>query len=406
VEYPQIQIDGRRVGGMHVLMIPSAYPTAVHPLTASFYADQAVGLRRAGARVGVVFPELRSLRTLNPRAFRANHLQVTIANEDGVDVVRWHGWNVPNAQARGWLFRRQVQNLSQIYFSRFGRPDILHAQNTLWGGVAAASLSEETHLPFVITEHSTLFRTGAISQRQSQPVRRALMQADRTLAVSASLASSVRRHSGPKPIVVMPNMVDAGFFTLPARPRTREPFRFLTVGHLIRRKGIDVLLRAFAGAFSERPSVSLWIGGDGPERAALQRLAYRLRLDDQVRFVGRVRREQVRELMWQCHALVISSRIETFGVVAIEAMATGMRVIATRCGGPEEVVDERLGFLVPPEDPIALRDAMHLCYETRMSATTEQQEEVRGYVAATYGAEAVSQRILAIYRDLVGERHQ
>lgn len=389
---------------MHVLMIPSAYPTAVHPLTASFYADQAVGLQRAGARVGVVFPELRSLRTLNPRAFRGNHLQVTIAKEDGVDVVRWHGWNVPNAQARGWLFRRQVQSLSQIYFSLFGRPDILHAQNTLWGGVAAASLSKETHVPFVITEHSSLFRSGGITQWQSQSVRRALMKADRTLAVSPSLASSVRAYSGPKPIVVMPNMVDTSFFTLPAQRRTREVFLFLSVAHLIKTKGVDVLLRAFASAFSERPSVSLWIGGDGPERVALQKLAYQLGLDSQVRFVGPVRREQVRELMWQCHALVISSRIETFGVVAIEAMATGMPVIATRCGGPEEVVDQRFGSLVPTDDPAGLGEAMQRCYESRTSATAEGEAQLRNHIIETYSSEVVGQKLLATYRDLVGER--
>jgi glycosyltransferase involved in cell wall biosynthesis len=126
----------------------------------------------------------------------------------------------------------------------------------------------------------------------------------------------------------------------------------LALGALVRRKGFDLLLEALR-RIQRRPLV--WIAGEGPERAALERqiggLAGRARL------LGR--REDVPDLLGAIDLVAMPSRAEGLGVAALEAMAAGRALVAARVGGLAElVVDGRTALLVPPEDPGALAEAI------------------------------------------------
>ena len=133
----------------------------------------------------------------------------------------------------------------------------------------------------------------------------------------------------------------------------------LTLASLDRRKGIDVLLDALA-RLRERHRVespALWIAGSGPEEDALRTQIARLGLADDVRLLGR--REDAPDLLNACDLFVLPSRREGMGVAALEAMAVGKPVLASRVGGlGQAVVDHETGWLVPPEDPEALCAAL------------------------------------------------
>ena len=103
------------------------------------------------------------------------------------------------------------------------------------------------------------------------------------------------------------------------------------MGH--EKKGQADLLRAFAERFAGDPSVRLGIGGDGPERGRLHELAGSLAIAEQVDWLGALDRDGVRQAMCEADAFVLPSRLETFGVVVIEALACGLPVVATRSGG-------------------------------------------------------------------------
>lgn len=128
----------------------------------------------------------------------------------------------------------------------------------------------------------------------------------------------------------------------------------LVLANLVPRKGIDVLLEALVGL---DPAPLLWIGGEGPERSALESQAQRLGLAECVHFLGR--REDTGDLLAACDVFVMPSRLEGLGVAALEAMAAGRPVVASRVGGLAElVVHERTGLLVPPDDAPALQRAL------------------------------------------------
>jgi glycosyltransferase involved in cell wall biosynthesis len=145
----------------------------------------------------------------------------------------------------------------------------------------------------------------------------------------------------------------------------------LTIAIHNEKKALDVLLRAVALAREGGFRMTVLLVGGGPLEDELKELARQLGVADQVRFLGFLELEAVRELLNGCTFFVLPSRSEPFGIVLLEAMAVGKAVIATRVGGiPEFVTDGANGVLVEPDDPQALAEA--LCRMATDSALRER----------------------------------
>lgn len=151
-------------------------------------------------------------------------------------------------------------------------------------------------------------------------------------------------------------------FDTPALPTSRahpDGPVLLNVGRLARHKRIVDLIDAMPRVAAAFPNVQLLIAGDGSERAALQAQAEKLGVATHVRFLDRLSRERVLELMAEADALVLPSLWESLSHVAIEAIAIGVPVVATAIPGLSEVLEhEKTALLVPPCDPAALADAI------------------------------------------------
>jgi glycogen(starch) synthase len=133
----------------------------------------------------------------------------------------------------------------------------------------------------------------------------------------------------------------------------------LGVGRLVPDKGFDVLVQAFSRLRESFPALRLRLAGDGPERPRLERIARETGVADAVDFLGWVPFGAVPAVMAEATMLVVPSRIEPLGMVAVQAAQMARPVVATRVGGlPEAVVDGETGLLVPPEDETALAAAI------------------------------------------------
>lgn len=123
----------------------------------------------------------------------------------------------------------------------------------------------------------------------------------------------------------------------------------LGMGRLVKKKGFDLLIHAFAALASEFPQVELLIAGDGEERALLECEIRDLRLENRVRLLGFADRSRTIALFWGCEFFVLSSRLEPLGIVVIEAMAAHKPVLATTSGGVVDLVQDGInGLLVEP----------------------------------------------------------
>jgi len=394
------ELDARH-GRPHIVLFPSWYPTDYFPVRGSFFQEQAQALKEEGARVGVIYADMRSYRTLKLGKRLATRFQISECIEHGVVTYRFHGWNPLNARIRKKLTLKLTKRMWRIYTAKWGRPDIIHAHSAIWGGIAARAISQQTGVPYMITEHSSGFTRGLIRGWQQKAIKDAIGHASTLITVSRSLKQILQPylHQNASNVVVIPNMVDTSFFAMSPNLRIPHPFRFLTVAFLSPNKGIDNLLKAFALVFKNNPDVALEIGGDGPQRQQLEQRAAQLGIENQVTFLGYLSREAVRDAMWRANAFVLPSYVETFGIVLVEAMATGLPVIGTRSGGPEEIITPTMGILVQPGDVQALSEALEKIRQQRNSFAPAV--EIRNIVIQKYSKKTVIEQLMNIYHQKV-----
>lgn len=289
---------------------------------------------------------------------RGEHLGT--AMHDGVEV-RYLPTPLPAARPGAALrFLRDLPAAWSAWRRAFRdfRPDILNIQCFGPNGIYALALHHRTGVPLVLSSHGETFVDPEVFE-QSRLLTAALTRALRDSALvtgcSALVLQDLRRHH-PVDGVVVPNGVDLDEAGGPAPDRDERTI--LAVGRLVRVKGFDLLLRAFARARLD-PGTRLVIAGDGPARGELERLAADLGVGDRVEFTGRLDRAGVVAAMAGAGVVVVPSRIEAFGIVVLEAWRSGAALVATTRGGPADIVTDGVdGILVDPEDVDALAAAL------------------------------------------------
>jgi L-malate glycosyltransferase len=340
-----------------VLIVPSWYPTEERPNSGIFFKEQAIALQEQGLEVIVAYPEIRSIRELKKQKFKRGFYYNI---EDGLETYRIKEYNFLPKIRRGSsiIYYLKLKNIFARLIKEGKKPDIIHAHSVLWGGWAAAKISKQHNIPLIITEHSSAFVRGLIKEYQKSFIREAFDQAKKVIVVGPSLEKELKKYTEREKIILIPNIVNTSLFKPNDNIQKSNKFRFFSLAFLTYNKGFDVLLKAFAKAFKGNEEVELVIGGDGEERGNLEKLAVDLEVEKQVTFLGELSREQAAMEMQKCDAFVLASRFETFGVVFIEALACGKPIIATKCGGPELIVEEHNGILVEVNNVTELSIAM------------------------------------------------
>jgi glycosyltransferase involved in cell wall biosynthesis len=178
---------------------------------------------------------------------------------------------------------------------------------------------------------------------------------------------------------------------------------FLYCGRLSREKGVSLLIGAFAHALYAVPDAQLRIVGDGPERAALERLVESLDIDDNVTFIGQLPRDQIEDELAGAWALVAPSLwAEPFGLVVLEAIVHGVPVIASAAGGPSELIEDGVsGLLFPNGDKRALSECIRAVAESRVFPSLELPSDLVDRTAKANSPETHAARIRSIFLDLV-----
>ena len=166
------------------------------------------------------------------------------------------------------------------------------------------------------------------------------------IAISEHTAGDIEKRFGIKGVRVVNPPVDRKSFD--QKPAVVEGRFILSLGRLDSRKRIDHLLSAFA---QSGYAGDLVIGGTGPELGRLRKMAVELEVENRVRFLGFVSDEVKDSLMQHADAFLLTSEQEGFGITLTEAMAGRTPVIATRCGGPEDIVEDGVtGYLADVGD--------------------------------------------------------
>jgi glycosyltransferase involved in cell wall biosynthesis len=191
--------------------------------------------------------------------------------------------------------------------------------------------------------------------------------------------------------------------TRPTRP-SFDPPELLCLGRLVFDKGFHVAVEAFSTVRKRFPEARLTIAGDGPERSALETQARALGLEPAVRFTGLLSPEGVPAAMNEASLVLMPSREESFGLVALEAGLMGRPVVASDVGGLPEVVRHGVtGWTVPRDDAEALAEAAIQCISDPDTAL-RYGEAARRRALVTFSLERYVDQYEALYRRLAGSR--
>ncbi len=300
---------------------------------------------------------------------------------DGVvdDIpVRRERFRFPEPKPRhfaGWVVgtattRRGVYEAMKRHHSR-----LIHVQCVSTNGYYALRAARRLRLPLVVTMQGELTMDAAQIYQRSATMRRSW----RRLITAADVVTGCSQQVLDEAIAmygdglsskarVVRNGVDLELVRAAAPMRRNRPY-LLGIGRLVRQKGFDVLVAAFAKVAAEHPELDLVLAGDGTERAALAAQIAATGLDDRVHLVGGVPAAEAFRLFRGCAGFVLPSRHEPQGIVVIEAMAAGAPVLATRVGGvPETVRDGMNGLLTAAGDAEAMAASLRVLLDDPAAA--------------------------------------
>lgn len=346
---------------MKICILANGYPNSQNPQSGCFERDQAIALKDLGHKVIFLYFDFKfSLvkHKIEINSFVDNGIHIYGLTGLGIYwffLIILHLFNFKwNLKYRTKLFER----LFRFMLKSEERPDVIYA-HYLYNIAYGVNLKKLFRIPLVGIEHWSVLNQPSISPKVQFLGNLAYPQTDTLLAVSDSLSNSIEKYFGKKCIVVN-NMVNGTFLTQNNTQSLKDDkiFTFIAIGSLIKRKGFDILIDAFHKTDLASKNCKLIIIGGGNELSNLQNQINRLSLKDSVTLVGRRNKHEIISYLKKSNAFVLSSHVETFSVVCIEAMALGIPVIATACGGPEEFVTEEVGILIKPSDMNALANAM------------------------------------------------
>jgi len=287
--------------------------------------------------------------------------------------------------------------------------DLIHAHFTYPDGVVATRLGQRYRVPVIVTEHIPwdvwVGKYPKVLRRATQTVGQCAYH----ISVSQSVRRTVEQCTGTREnLVVVPNGVDGSLFAPAGSGPRRIRNQLLFAGAVRPIKGVDLLLRSLRLLADRGYDARLLLVGEAfygsykKEEVRLQQMTRDLGLQDRVNFAGKKSPSELAAHMRESALLVLPSRAESFGMVLVEALACGTPVVATRCGGPEDIVTSQVGVLVPPEDPAALAQGIRHVLD---HGANYDPARLRAHAVENFGLEPVGNRIAQLYREAVRSFH-
>lgn len=375
----------------HLLTLTPFYPVLNDDAQGCFVAEPL----RWVERIGVVNTVI-AVQPFYHRRVRAN---------DSAVPARWtHFFSLPGGfglpTAGAFLYAHILRQVRALHRTR--PIHLIHAHAPLPCGHAAALLSRELGIPFMVTVHGLdAFSSKQVGGRAGQWCKRVTRwvysSAREVICISEKVRQQVLEGSAAARTAVVHNGVDSQVFSPREEPCGAKVL--LSVGNLIPIKSHELLLRAFGAIQQKFPDLSCEIIGDGPERSRLSGLAAELNLAGKTRFLGRRNRAQVAEAMRGCTIFALPSEYEGLGCVYLEAMSAGKPVIGCRGQGIEEVIRHGVnGWLVEPRDLQGLTAAL---YELLESPQRRQQigEAARRTILGGFTLAHQAERLVHLYRE-------
>lgn len=380
-----------------VLVLPSWYPNGEDALMGQYHIEYCEALAADG-RFDVSMLVVERARLKNPIGFIKSPKEFVVSHRG----FKAYGVRMLNTApiSFSWQQKRYLKAVRagyKKYQAEIGRPDIIHAMVTVPAGYAAVRLGEDLGVPVVITEHASYYKRF-LSGKEGPYGSYALHHTSIT-AVSRFMAEEIKAEQGVC-CDVLPNVVDTENYT-PSKKQRGEGLNIAIISALRQGKRIQDAAEAIKllKQSGRIENIKCTVAGDGFLQGEYKRMIEQAGMADCFDFAGRKTKPELAELLKQSDLLLVTSEYETFCIPAIEALASGVPVVSTRCRGPEEYLTPECGALCNPKDPADMADAIYSVYKR----LDEFDAKKLAAVAEQYSPKSVAGLAWELYNRIIGK---
>jgi len=404
---------------MHIFHIPTGFPSrhnAVSGISAKDLIDAFSKHYPETINIVSLFHETTFYLVLKGNNF-LKELVRYFRKKDGIQII-WANKNLALCYApksliysnklgynvkEHWL-KQHRENLKYIIKTQ-GKPDIIHGQFTHYGGWVAWMLSKEFSIPCIITERFGPFPPpgSIVNERLSDDFLIPMKEVAALVSVSQSHAIDIKKYVN-RDIQVIHNLIDEELFIPKKKNMQEDGFQFATITSSYQpNKGIKDLLIAISIIKKRGINAQFLIGGGGTDHyyKGLKKLTKELDIEDRVQWVDKLTRREVASVMQKCNCFISSSIYESFGLVCTEAIACGIPVIATRSGGPEDIINITNGLLVDKNNPVMLAEAIEKMLN---SIGNYNPEEIRQDFINRFSRKAIVEKYFQLYSNIINKK--
>lgn len=379
---------------MNILLFSRGYPSTKDPQWGCFERDQAKALQKIGHKIIIISVDGRF------RFYYRKH-GVTYINENGIEIYNIYLFPLDLLIPFGYKFRLYFREkiaffLFDKYIRKKHKVDLIYA-HYLTNIYLAARIKEKYNIPIVGIEHWSMLNRVKLPSYVRKMGEFGYGNVDQLISVSNSLRLSILSHFN-KDSMVIHNMVSDDFFIndMPKRHliNAGDKISIVAVGSLFYGKGYDVLIKAFAQTKLYKNGSQVIIIGGGNEYRKLSNLIEKLKLKDNIFLVGRKNKEEILKILYSCDLFVHPSRGENFSVAIIEALSTGLPVVATLCGGASECINQDNGVLVSIDNIDALAEAILFVYDR---INKYNHEHIANECKSKYSSDVISKQLNNVF---------
>ncbi len=324
-----------------------------------------VDLSRALAASG------HQVQTICHRRFKQSDQLRSDSSITVAEIAPWGWWDI--------LAQGQIRNLVAGF-----RPQVIHAHLARSAHLAGASC-RQLNIPLVVKTHNYIDLKYYRDVRHFITTTHDQQRYLQSQGVETDHVSVIPNFSSMLPVEAV-------------RSKPHQTLQIVSYGRLVRKKGFHVLLQATRQLLDAGHSVSLRIGGDGPERTTLVNMSNRLGLQNSVEFTGWV--DDVAGYVRGADLFVLPSLDEPFGIAILEMMARGVPIVATRTQGPLEILNEHAAWLVEPDNVRELVESIKQCFDHEVRR--ERASAALELFKHKYAEAVVVPEVVALYQKVSG----
>lgn len=376
---------------MNILVIPTWYPSGKDKLMGIYHKEFCEALaKRENIKVNMLFIERERLN--NPLKYLFMPKNDIIEEKEYTTYIR----RMLNVEPISFdlQLKRYVKVLDKAfkkYLKNNPKPDIIHAMVTLPAGYAACILGKKYNIPVVVTEHASYFKR--FFEGKNKKYGDYVLKNATFTTVSNYMKKEMKNYTNN--CEVLPNLVNTDIFL--GKRKKIQDLRLVTVSALRQGKRIDDMIKAVKLLVEKDLNPKLTIVGDGFLKDYYENKCHELGMDRYVNFIGRKNKEEIAKILLENNIFVISSEKETFCIPGIEALASGMPVVSTKCLGPEEYITDKCGKLVDVGDIKGLADAINEVYTHLEEYDVKELRKI----ADRYSRENVTKIAQKIYQKIL-----